>query len=370
MKLDIFLRNDEVPENGTHLRKELKDNPKLLVGKVCQSFHPAFSVIFLAISLGSLNLADCILKPEGNQFGLNVDPFYLAKDCLNLDALPESAGINFYFALITLQYHSQKNKLSELIIKTEPDNVIINQTYYDKLYWENENNEVFYTSKQPNTTERHVFMHAQAEWFMQLSYEVFQLEEQLKKLLQEAETQWNKFSNWLLPHNPKPIQEIYAKLADHYLHIAYMEISSENAFFYFIKKANDYFARSSNDYLNIHNKLSKLIASDRSNLWRQVQYEPLKDRGIATRDHSIDAAEAWSKAFNFAHRKIIDQDIPSSLHFMETDSARTSSTERNSHSSDELQKESHITNAGLHRRCKGSRDSNVTANPLLNKSTI
>ncbi len=360
MNIDLFLRKDKVPEKDSDLRKELKDNPKLLVGKVCQSFHPAFSVIFLAISLGSLNLADCILKPEDNQFGLDVDPFYLAKDSLNLDALPESSGVNFYLALITLQYYSQKNQLPELT----------NKTYYDKLYWENEHNEVFYISKQPNTIECSTFMRTQAEWFMQFSYEVFQLEEELKKLLQEAETPWNKFSNWLLPHKPNKIQEIYAKLADYYLHIAYMEIRTENAFFYFIKKANDYYALSSNEDLDTHYNLSKLMESDRGNLWRHAQqYEPLKDCGIATRDYSTDAANAWRKAFNFAHEKILSEGIPSFLHFMDTDSTRTSSTERNSHSSGELREEkkidSQFDHVGLHRRCKGSNESTVIASPLL-----
>lgn len=179
------------------------------------------------------------------------------------------------------------------------------------------------------------------------------------------------FPNWATSSNNN-IQKIHATLGEHYLHIAYMEIRSKTAFFYFIKKAHDHYTRSSNDYLNVHKQLSELvnqIVSNPEGVWSEINREPLKDCNIATRDYTIDATEAWSKAFNFAHEKIMNQGIPSSLHFMETSSARTSSTERSSQSSGEAHEEkkssSQFDNLGLHKRCKGSRDSNATTNPLL-----
>lgn len=122
---ESLLRKDEMPETGSPLKKQFEKNPKLLLGEVNYPRGPLHSVVALAITLGKLNLADCILKPDNNNFALKADSFYLGKDYLNLDRLPKSAGINFYLALITWQFHFQKNEMSKLINETNIEEITI-----------------------------------------------------------------------------------------------------------------------------------------------------------------------------------------------------------------------------------------------------
>lgn len=348
MPFKKLLRENIVPEKGTSLQRQFEENPRLLLKEVGYPHGPEHSVISLAIpSLGKLHIADLILKPNGDNFTKNADPFYLGKDYLPTDTLPTSAGINFYLALITWQYFSQKAGLSELS----------GRTYYDLFYWENKNDERCYTCNEKNPLEQGIFMRAQADWFMQLADKVFKLEEQLRQITQHSETLIGKFSSIFITESSEK-SEIYTKLGDYYLHIAYMETDHSATFSYFIRKSYEYYSQSEYHNTQAINQLAELVEKIQSNpirVWNKIdaqQYQSLKDCGIAGRDYSINISEAWRNAFNFAHQKISDQGINSSLHFMEPDSGRTSLEERNSQSSGELleakDNDSGLIKVGLH----------------------
>lgn len=221
-----ILRRDKVPEKGTALQKQLEENSKILLEEVGSSYHPRRSVISRVTLGGSLTLADHILKPDNYNLISNAAPFYLGKHPLGLDTLPASAGVNFYLALITWQFYSQQNNHCELTSRTDFQEVIIQQNYYDKFYWTNGKRN--YTCDQPNTIEHRTFMRTQAGWFMLIAHDVFQLEKKLRDSLRDAETTLSQLSRWFITStDEKP--EIYAKLGDYYLHIAYMEVNADTA---------------------------------------------------------------------------------------------------------------------------------------------
>lgn len=371
---------DIVPDNR-ELRDYLKKTPNSLIGDVGYTEGSTNSVISGAIARNSFHLADFILKGDGDRFLIDVDPFFCGQRANCFTMLAESAGLNVYLALMTFEYYSEKNILPDLI--NEKDLKII-KTYHDCLYWQGDDGKPHYDIAwfESNDSGSAVeFIKATAVWFMQFSYKIFKLEQELKIQSQPKSFLSNPFSASVV--SKKTPRQLHEELGGYYLHVAYMEARAEKAFYYFLKKALHCYRQASinmtplGKILELEGGINQacFVARKPAYSFFLKQSAKLKKSSVATNDYFLDADRIWRTAFDLASEQINSQGMSPCIKLwdQEIDSGRTSSEEKDARDSDVQERQSadfsdeqFSSRIGLHFRPKAAQ-AYMTSNPMYGK---
>lgn len=373
---------DIVPDSNA-LHDYLNKAPNSLMGDFGYEDWPKDSLIHNAISRSSFHVADFILKHGSDHFLPNIDPFFCGYASCNFDSLPDSAGLNFYLALVTIEYYAEKNNLSQLLEEDQFNRLLIKKTYCDCLYWQDSkgraHREVLQYSEQDQGSILD-FTKNTAIWFMHFAHKVFILEKELKAQLQPKSFS-SQIRDSFFPPVVREVSTLYKELGDCYLHIAHMEANAMKAFCYFFKKSLDCYRKADPGDISQLELLEKCINLSgaeeitRLNKYFCSQRDRLKECGVATNNYSFDADRVWRTAFDSASEQINSQGMSPCIKLwdQEIDSGRTSSEEKDARDSDVQERQSadfsdeqFSSRIGLHFRPKAAQ-AYMTSNPMYGK---
>lgn len=150
---------------------------------------------------------------QNRSFLEQADPFFCGEAEYIPYGLLSSAIINIYYALITLEYHQEKNKINDIMIQQNHDVGFI-KSYYNFLYWiDPDTNKKKPVSFQPDEecdiTSAQIAQYEQIDTFfyMKIAHRALQF----KNIINDTNA------------SKKRKSDAFEALGDFYLHISHME---------------------------------------------------------------------------------------------------------------------------------------------------
>ncbi|MBP9726689.1 MAG: hypothetical protein KBD83_04415 [Gammaproteobacteria bacterium] len=282
----------KVPLEASELGQLLKKNPKLLNSEFEAEDVP-YSVISMLLHAGHLVVADFILKKNG-QIAPKADPSYCGQVNGGIPALLCSAGVNFYLALVTLQFYFQQNRLPELLAIDAIGKPFIKKTHYDCLYYEDDKQIKHAVMIEANESEQQsdidAYQETTAKLFMRIAYEAYKAE---RILLTTTAF-------------PDEKEQAHRVLGHAFLRIAFMEDYSYHAFNYCLDQALTNYRQASLEDQGLYIETLETYIAHREQIFElqrekrklQLQVGPVDDRSYRTR-----TPEEWRESYDSAYRR-------------------------------------------------------------------
>ncbi len=282
-----------VPNRESVLGQRLKNNPTLLDSEIDRSddlYHG--SVISIVLNGGNLNVADFILKQNG-QIAPKADPSYGGQVNGGLPILLHSAAVNFYLALVTLQFYSQQGRLLELLTLDALGKPFIKKTHYDCLYWDDKG-----TSRlnriEPDEYEQQsdidAYQEATAKLFMKIAYEAHKAEMIVSRTT-------------ALPDHK---EQAHLTLGHAFLRVAFMEDYSCYAFNYCLDQALAHYRQASLEHQGQYVETLETYIAHRAQIFelqREKRKVQLQIGSIDHRSYRTRTPDEWLEAYDSAYRR-------------------------------------------------------------------